>query len=464
MEREDLEIKHSKLNMASYGSGKFINEFFNMAFGSLVFFFYETEIGLPSYLTMIGYIIFALYNAINDPLVGYLTDRPFKFTKKWGRRFPWVFIGGVPWIFSYVLIFMPPAVDPTQSAWIIFIWLIFTTCLYDTFASVFNVSFYSIFPDKFRSGNERRSAATISTVIAAFGTAFGSIIPPLFYEFEDLPSYITQAIVVIIVCMIALFLSIPGSREDQVRIDCYLESCEEGMERESFFKEFKKCLKYKNFLAYIITYMFYQSLVQTMIGSIPYVAQFVFEVESEAITLIMATLLLGMIISMPIWAKFAQKTNDDRKTMIYASIYLVIITGILFFVKDYTLMLIAMFFWGMGEGGFWVMQGPILASAIDETVVASGQRKEGIYNGIQTFVGRAAMVAQAISISGVHILTGFREEATTQTVNATLGIQVHFALIPMLFMTIATIILWLFYDITPEKSMLLKDKLIEMKI
>ncbi|MFX0058811.1 MAG: MFS transporter, partial [Candidatus Heimdallarchaeota archaeon] len=92
------------------------------------------------------------------------------------------------------------------------------------------------------------------------------------------------------------------------------------------------------------------------------------------------------------------------------------------------------------------------------------QRKEGIYNGIQTFVGRAAMVAQAISISGVHILTGFREEATTQTVNATLGIQVHFALIPMLFMTIATIILWLFYDITPEKSMLLKDKLIEMKI
>ncbi|MFW9937049.1 MAG: MFS transporter [Candidatus Thorarchaeota archaeon] len=464
MEKENLEIKHSRLNMASYGAGKFINEFFNIAFGSLVFFFYETEIGLPSYLTMIGYIIFAIYNAINDPLVGYLTDRPFKFTRKWGRRFPWVFIGGIPWIFSYILIFMPPAVDPNQGVWIIFIWLIFTTCLYDTFASVFNVNFYAIFPDKFRSGSERRSASTYSTVIAALGTALGSIIPPLFYHFEDLQSYITQAIVVIFVCMIALILSIPGSREDQVRIDCYLDKCEEGMERESFFKELRKCLKYKNIVAYIVAFTFYQSLVQCMIGSIPYVAQFVLEVPSEDITFIMAGILVGMVVSMPIWSKFAEKTNDDRKTIIYASIYLTLITGSLFFINNYIVLLIVMIFWGIGEGGFWVMMWPNFASAIDETIVDSGQRKEGIYNGIQTFVGRAALIAQAMSFSFIHTITGFRENATVQSINAIRGIQVHFALIPMLFMTIAVVVFWLFYDITPEKSMLLKDKLIEMKI
>ncbi len=460
------EITHSKLNMSSYGFGKFVNEFFVMAFGSLVFFFYETEIGLPSIYAMTGYIIFAIWNAINDPFIGYLTDRPFKFTKKWGRRFPWVFIGGVPWILSYILIFMPPAVNPNEGAWIIFAWLVFTTCLYDTFASLFNVSFYAIFPDKFRSGNERRKASTISTMIAACGTALGAIVPPIFYNFNDPQSYIVQAIAVIIICMVALLLAIPGSREDQASIDCYLSNCEKGMEKEPFFKEFISLLKHKNFLAYIITFTLYQSLVSLMTGSIPYVAQFVLEVEEKDITLMMAALILGMLISMPIWSHFANKTNNDRKTMLIATIYLTIVTGILFFINDYWVLMIGIFIWGTGEGGFWVMMGPILANTIDESIVDTKQRKEGIYNGVQTFVSRAALVIQAVSFSVVHILTGFNQnpDATSQTPLANLGIQIHFALIPAILIFIGVIVFWKFYKLTPDIVDRNREIIIEEKL
>ncbi|MFX0072731.1 MAG: MFS transporter, partial [Candidatus Hermodarchaeota archaeon] len=142
MEKGEIEILHSKKSMASFGFGKFVNEFLNMAFGALVFFYYEGELGLSVWLTALGYIIFAIWNAVNDPFVGYLVDRPFKFTKKWGRRFPWVFIGGVPWIFCYFLLFIPPDVDPKSGAWILFLWLVVTTCLYDTFGSIFNVNFF----------------------------------------------------------------------------------------------------------------------------------------------------------------------------------------------------------------------------------------------------------------------------------------------------------------------------------
>ena len=80
--------------MVSYGFGKFVNEFLNMAFGAYVFFYYEPEIGLATWLTGLGYIIFAIWNAINDPLIGYLLDRPFKFTRKWGQRFLGFLQGG----------------------------------------------------------------------------------------------------------------------------------------------------------------------------------------------------------------------------------------------------------------------------------------------------------------------------------------------------------------------------------
>ena len=129
--KNTAEISHSKKNMASYGFGKFVIEMLEMAFTALGFFFYENEVGLNVWLVALGYICYALWNAINDPMVGYLTNRPFKFTKKWGRRFPLIIIGGILTVLSYFLVFMPPRVDPVSGAWIIFAWLVFSTCLFD---------------------------------------------------------------------------------------------------------------------------------------------------------------------------------------------------------------------------------------------------------------------------------------------------------------------------------------------
>ena len=463
-EIETVEIKHSKKNMVSYGFGAYISEFFSMAFGAYVFFYYETVIGLDVWLTSIGFIIFALWNAVNDPLIGFLTDRPFKFTKKWGRRLPWVIIGGVPWILSYLLLFTPPDVDPNSGALILFVWLVVMTCLYDTFASLFQVNYYSIFPDKFRGDSERRLASTLSTLVGALGLASGSIIPSLFIVFGERSTYTLQAGVAVIVCLLALVAVIPGSREDQVRIDCYLESCEEKMERTPFLKEFKTIIKHKNYMAYVISFMFYTCLVATMIGSIPYVAQFVLNVKAKDIMLIMAALLIGLFISMPIWSKIADKTNNDRKTMLIAATFLTIATIPLFFIDNYFIMILAMFIWGIGEGGYWVMLSPVRSTVIDEAVVMSGRRTEGIYQGFQTFVSRIALVAQALSFSIVHTITGFVETSDTQTPTAILGIQIHFALLPMIFMVISTIILWKFFKLTPDKVKENKEKLKEMRL
>jgi len=82
LSKEIGEVRHSKKNMASYGFGNFMSEFLAMAFGTWAFYFYEIELGLNVVLVGLGFFIFAVYNAINDPLVGYLTNRPFKFTKK----------------------------------------------------------------------------------------------------------------------------------------------------------------------------------------------------------------------------------------------------------------------------------------------------------------------------------------------------------------------------------------------
>jgi len=460
---EVIEIEHSKLNIASYGFGKFLTEFMEMAFTVWLYSFYVRTIGVDSLIIGLAVIIYAIWNAVNDPLVGYLTNRPFKFTKKWGRRFPWIIIGGIAYILSYILIFTPPDIDPNSGAWIFFIWFIVSTAIFDTFNSIFFVNFASLFPDKFRSVKERRKATGIQTPIGIVGVALGALLPPLIIDSGDSATFIINAGLVILIGIIVLMLSIPGCREDQVTIDRYLEK-HDTEDRTPFFKTLKLTLKQKSFLFFIITYTLYRSLVISFQASIPFFVEFI--LQERAQTLLSAGFLVGALISSPIWAYIAQKTDNNKKVMLINSLLLTIFTIPFIFLNSVIIALIVMIFWGFGLGGYWTMLSPVFADVINESVVNNQKRQEGIFNGFLQFFGRLAILVQAISFASVHTLTGFVEGGAigVQPASAIWGVHVHFALIPAIFMLIATIIFWKFYDLTPDKVKLHQDRIIELNL
>jgi GPH family glycoside/pentoside/hexuronide:cation symporter len=464
MEKPEVEIKHSKLIYFSNGFGRFSDDFLTMAFGAYVFFFYETEIKLDVWLVGLGFILFACYDAINDPVFGYLTDRPFKFTKRWGRRFPWIIMGGIPWIICYLFLFLPPTTDVVNQAIIIFFWLLFATCLYDTFCTIYTVNFYALFPDKFRSVEERRNAAGLGIIVSIFGVVLGAIIPPLFITFGNVQSYPIMAMAVIVVCLTALVLAIPGVRDDQVHVDLYLEKSKEGIQRESFFKTMKTQVKQKNFRVYFMAFLFYQSTTACMIASIPYLVRYVFKMEADAITLIMAGFLIGALVSIPVWIYLGHKINDNKKTIIIAGAFMTLFTAPLILITDYFLFVFAIILWGFGLGGFWILLDPVLGDVIDEQVIRTGKRSEGIAYGVRAFFGRFSLVFQALVFAIVHTLTGFNEQVEIQTPLAVLGIQMHMALFPMIFILISTLIFWKFYDLNAEKVKTNKQKLAELAL
>ena len=459
---EEIVIEHSKLNMASYGFGKFLTEFMEMAFTVWLYSFY-VGLGVDSLIVGLAVIVYALWNAINDPLVGFLTNKPFKFTKKWGRRFPWIMIGGVAYILSYILIFIPPDVDPHSGAWIFFIWIVISTCIFDTFNSIFFVNFASLFPDKFRSVDERRRATGIQTPIGIVGVALGALLPPIIIGDGGATSFVINAGVVVVVGMVVLMLSIPGCREDQVTIDKYLEK-HDIEDRESFFKTLKLTLKQKSFLFFIITYLLYRSLVISFQASIPFFVEFILVERAQA--LLSAGFLVGALISSPLWAYIARKTNNNKKVMLINSFLLTIFTIPFIFLNSVTIALIVMIFWGFGLGGFWTMLAPVFGDVINESVVNNQKRQEGIFNGFLQFFGRLAILVQAISFASVHTITGFVEggDLIDQPSSAIWGVHVHFALVPVVFMLLATIIFWKFYDLTPDKVLLNQNKIIELNL
>ena len=72
----------------------------------------EKALKLPILLIFTVISIYSIWDAINDPVSGYLLDKSKIFTSKRGKRFPYIIIGVIGAIFSLILLYLPVSFDP----------------------------------------------------------------------------------------------------------------------------------------------------------------------------------------------------------------------------------------------------------------------------------------------------------------------------------------------------------------
>jgi len=456
-------FQHKKTIMASYGTTSFVNELIQGVLIFMLFFFYEVEVGLSGWWTGLGLLIYALWDAFNDPLLGFLSDRPYRFTKKFGRRFPWIVVGFIPMLISFVLIFSPPNVDATTQPLVIFGWLVFTLCLFDTCETFFTVNYVGLFPDKFRGREERVKAQAISVYIGIVGVVFANLLPMFIVDFGNVGSYVSMAWICVIISLIAFALMIPGVRDDKESVETYLANYEK-QEKESFFKMLKEAFKSKSFIAFLLFYMLYLTLTAMVQASFVYWVSFIIFGTPNDVLYVMVLMLLGVMVGIPLWFLYNRKTGDNRKTMLYAGIAFAGITFSFSFLTDLTTLLIVVILWGMALGGFWSMHTPTFSDVIDEAIATTGRRREGLYSGFRRFFSNISKVIQALLFALVHDLTGFSGSVADQSPSADIGILLLFGIIPAILMGVGAVIFWRFYDITAEKSKANREHIKELNL
>ena len=90
----------------SFSLGNGLTWFINSAFNLWVFTFYFAAVELSMGYIMTAFIIWTIWNAFNDPLIGYLSDRAHT---RFGRRRIFIMIGFIPVLALEILIWLPPA-------------------------------------------------------------------------------------------------------------------------------------------------------------------------------------------------------------------------------------------------------------------------------------------------------------------------------------------------------------------
>ncbi len=453
------DMRFTSKTHVSYAFGSFFDDFIMTAFAMRVYSFYETELFLPNAMIAWAIIIYGIWNMINDPIVGYLSDKNFKFTRKRGKRFTWFIIMSFPTAIIYLLIFVPVGVNNTQ----IFLWLLLLICLFDTFFSFWNTNWLAIFPFKFRSQKERTKVAAFQTLLSQIGLTMGMLLPAFFFTYGVKESYINAAIFVMAVCFVAILAMIPGMKQDSTVLE-HIEEVESTKPKESYLQTVKFALKEKNFRAYLTAYLGQTVMMTVMLASIPYLVNYVIGAGEDAEFLISAAVLAGGLISVPLWITIGRKYGNRIGYMCGTGLTAGLLVIFFFVSMNYVLVVVCAGLVGFTMGATWSLMYPTFSDVIDEIVIKAKKRNEGIYYGFRTFIGRFSIVIQASTFGIIHAVTNFDPQLATQPGSAVLGIRIHTALIPALFYFLGFLAMWRIYDLKPAKVEQIKAELVELDL
>lgn len=452
----------SMKKMISYSFGWLFVFFMGGFFNTIVFYYYEVELGLPIVLLGLAFVIFAVWNMINDPLIGYLTDRKFRWSKKWGFRAPWMMIAIFPYLLCWWLIFaVPDSIVENSDPWPLFWYFVIISCLFDTFYSLFSTHIGAGYTTYFRTDAERKKSSAVSNIVPQFMSLFLGFMLPLFYVYGDRSSMIFAQTIIVLLLVGCLILFIPSIRESDEIKEAFLRGYETTV-RDSYFKTMKSVLKRKNFMITMIV------LWLMNLGGVLAAASGIFFLK-DVLQLPMYNYIfmslagfLGFVLFIPFWYNISKKYGHVKcfKLSLILSCF-----GYLNYLWVTTLehVIITSFIGGFIAGSYWTNMGPVNSDVFDDCTIAAGKHQEAIYTSVRTFFYRISLIAQAVIFVIVHVATGYNPDPkAVQTDLAILGIRIHAGLIPSILALLAFIIMSKYYDLIGEKQEALKVKLKEM--
>jgi len=101
-------------------------------FNYLLLFFYSQVIGLRPDLVSLGILIALIFDAVSDPMIGYISDN---FRSRWGRRHPFMYAAGLPVAVAYYFLWAPPELGETE----LFIYFVCMAILIRTLITLYEI-------------------------------------------------------------------------------------------------------------------------------------------------------------------------------------------------------------------------------------------------------------------------------------------------------------------------------------
>lgn len=377
--------------------------------------YYTSVLGLGAGMAGLALSISVFWDAITDPVMGHITDNT---RSRWGRRLPWVLVGGLllaPAFFSIWV--LPPGSWP---AWVLFMLALLANLLVRTASTIFGIPYVALGFELCEGYEDRSRLQGIrNAFFMVINLVFGGFAWTLFFRDGAGPdgaridgtsfagNYLTMGAVLSLTVVVLVLLCVWLNRD--MAHDNRGEQLE-GNSIRSFWDDFTQILSDR--LAWYVFAFFsialFGMLFVSQLQMLVYV--FLMEFRPEEKTFVHG----GGMIAAGLGALFQAKLTDrfDKKIAGYIGIVIGVSGGLLLLLAFSMIGLAPRAVWplagfnvpagllifSLGQWMWWFgagSLGPVAMSMVADLseihYLRSGVRKDGGYSSVFSFLQKAAM-------------------------------------------------------------------------
>lgn len=395
--------------------------------GVIAFYIVDVK-NLPATWYATFWFFYTLYNAINNPILGYFSDRT---RSRWGRRLPYILFGGLPYAVSFALIFSVPF-DGKDNPIALLMYFGIAIVIWEGLYTALATGYYGLLPEMFGAHAERTDAAAKMNIFQTIALVLGAALPPLL---ASMLGWSGMATVLAVISVIAIYVGYPFlfERKD-LKTDTsfpFIDSL-----KATFFNK-----SYLTVTGSQAMRFFGTGVLQT--GMLFYL-KYSLKVDEGLATVILGIAFLIAMFSLYPWRNWVANKVGNRKTLMLANLFMILGIVPMGFAPNVYFTYAAAIIVGIGLGGLVLIGDVILSDVIDEDEVKTGHQRAGMYFGMSGFV----ITLSGLLVSSVFGLVmpafGYDTLLEIQPASVEMGFRIFLTVPTSIGFLLAIFFLWLF--------------------
>jgi glycoside/pentoside/hexuronide:cation symporter, GPH family len=407
-----------------------------------------------------------IWDAVNDPLVGMLSDR----TKtRWGRRYPWMVLTAIPFGLSYFLIWLVPGFE---SATLSFWYYVVVTTLFQVLFTTTNLPYTALTAEMSSSYDEGTELTSYRLAFSVAGGVAILVVSGIFSALiqDQTQRYMLLGLVGAIVSVLSIFWCVFGTygymqkkAAHQGRsLETFADSTEGASteKQDSLLAQFISVFQNRAFLFVIGIYMFSWLALQITAAVIPFYAKSWMGTNESLVALLVQG---PAIVMMFICAGLSKRIGKKNLYFLGSGLW-IIVQFALYFLQPgqlnalYLLCVLASF----GVATAYIVPWSILPDVIDLDELNTGFRREGTFYSLMTLLQKLGLAVGLFLVGAALQASGFIKDSVTQPESALQAIRFFIGPVPLM-LVICGAVLTYFYPLTREAHAEILLKLAERK-
>ncbi len=438
----------------AFGLGMLANQLFPAMLGIFIVILID-KLGFPGWMLSAIYFVPKLFDAITDPIMGFITDNT---KSKWGRRRQYVIIGALITGISFAFMWQLYADDSVNYN---FYYFMIVSLFFYLGITIFSVPFVAMGYEMSDDFHERTSIMATSQLIGQLAWVFAPWLWVIMYDVSFFPSAeeATRTLAVYAAIFCTILAIIPGIfiKSKSTLHENYepLNLKNASRSFDLIIQGFKEALQIVPFRKLCIATFFIFNAFNTTAGfSFFIIKYYLFNGDGQGIwpTLFGCVgALFTTFLIIPIVARMS-RVMGKKKAFIwsqglsiigYVSLLFLFVPG-----KPY-LFLFALPFISFGIGSLFTLMMSMTSDVIDIDELNTGKRREGIFGAIYWWMVKFGLAIAGLLSGLILSFIDFKSGAPTQTYETMFELRLFFSAIPMIGTLIA---IWVMSDYSVDEA------------